>query len=1215
VRLFDRLDAAAAGEPEARLRRLLEVQGAALMHLDLAVKHDGELGRVWVRRLKAAGPAWRPSPFALAVSFALAGVPRHAADVTLLLRALVVGAHRDEAARAAAAWLPPPSADEAGAGSCAALEGALLRCARNAAAGQAAVVAPVVQLAAALMEAGGGGGGGGGAAGWYRPDGSLDHAAAPPSARTADLGTRLLAEVFAGHKESRPAVLALCTARMVGAREDEALPFVRLVAQLVRRHPGLAAAHVADCRAMLEQLPAMAPPAALALLLAVWPLCRARRDVRDFVVLALRKAMFGREVGARLLAARGFLFLIADELARGGGGGGGSGGGDPGAWPSCSQAAPSQMSQMDALAGGGGGGTLQHELISFLRRCLSQQPEVRRAVYEGLPALLAADPAAREAAAEPLLPHLSAFCERDAALSPPLKLEPCARQQPDGRARLVEPLQHLLVAVRRLLRHAPAAPPLRAQRGGSDDDDDDDESDGDAPGKTQGEGEVEGGEATQALRRLFASLRARVGACPLEDFGFDQSTAFAASDPGGELNQAAADLLLGCYEAVMEEVAGEAAAPGLAAADPARSEALAAELLTLFQQHRRLRGLAADAMRGGGKAKGGAAPAAGGGGAGGAPVPLDKRAPALSVGCLVSLLGAVVEDGLAPGGTSVAPNQSAHLKLARSVDFQAFVLGAARGALAPGGAAEGLAAAVAAGTAGDPADSALLRDLYALPDLAPLAAPLFAAAQTTLLARCRERAPPAPGAKREKDEGEGLTQAAAAALERLMARAGGGGIEALAELLRGVPPASRQLHADAALAAAARGAPGSPLALVADRLPLFKQLLDTLVEHCCGKELEPACAALLPLAAALPPPAAAALARWVGAACAAAPEQLSAHPGAARALVALSLRCHAAAGGAADVEALRALAKEVQACVNADGAAADTGTLAFEPSARLPLLGPRSLNAVLAAGLTHMESCMAGLEWALGRLKSAAAAAAAAPPDDGAAAAAAARQRGEWEGAVFARLRVLVEAAAALTEARLSGPPCEALLRALAKLYRLLAAAAAGQAPPRGAKKASPPAALRDLADEVNAHLTDKVYRFIGELKEEELGPQQQENAPAASPGADGDGDADRAKAAKAAARRRAAAAARAQRDSRAFSGLVYRIEEFERQLIQLSRAAGAGVNLMARAKRATNRDFRIPAGAAQPKRQRLEDQAGGGEEGEDEGDDEQEEEGQGVEA
>ena len=58
-----------------------------------------------------------------------------------------------------------------------------------------------------------------------------------------------------------------------------------------------------------------------------------------------------------------------------------------------------------------------------------QQAEVRRVVYSGLPALLAADPGVRECLVEPLLPHFLQFYEADEALTPPLKMEACVRLQ------------------------------------------------------------------------------------------------------------------------------------------------------------------------------------------------------------------------------------------------------------------------------------------------------------------------------------------------------------------------------------------------------------------------------------------------------------------------------------------------------------------------------------------------------------------------------------------------------------------------------------------------------------------------------------------------------------------------------------------------------------------------------------------------------------------
>ena len=64
-----------------------------------------------------------------------------------------------------------------------------------------------------------------------------------------------------------------------------------------------------------------------------------------------------RELHARLLAARGFLYMVTQEMRNGSG----SGGTDTFDHPGPSQAT---MSQLSALSGGGaGGGTLLHEVI------------------------------------------------------------------------------------------------------------------------------------------------------------------------------------------------------------------------------------------------------------------------------------------------------------------------------------------------------------------------------------------------------------------------------------------------------------------------------------------------------------------------------------------------------------------------------------------------------------------------------------------------------------------------------------------------------------------------------------------------------------------------------------------------------------------------------------------------------------------------------------
>lgn len=65
---------------------------------------------------------------------------------------------------------------------------------------------------------------------------------------------------------------------------------------------------------------------------------------------------------------------------------------------------------------------------------------------------------------EPLLPHFNHFYEQDEQLTPPLKLELCARLQGET-VRVVEPLQHMLAGLRRVLRVA--APPNTGTEAGN----------------------------------------------------------------------------------------------------------------------------------------------------------------------------------------------------------------------------------------------------------------------------------------------------------------------------------------------------------------------------------------------------------------------------------------------------------------------------------------------------------------------------------------------------------------------------------------------------------------------------------------------------------------------------------------------------------------------------------------------------------------------------
>ena len=64
----------------------------------------------------------------------------------------------------------------------------------------------------------------------------------------------------------------------------------------------------------MDLLPSLELNVALGLMLAIWPLCREQRGLKEQLIMCLRKAMFRPDVGARLLAVRGFLFMVTQEL-------------------------------------------------------------------------------------------------------------------------------------------------------------------------------------------------------------------------------------------------------------------------------------------------------------------------------------------------------------------------------------------------------------------------------------------------------------------------------------------------------------------------------------------------------------------------------------------------------------------------------------------------------------------------------------------------------------------------------------------------------------------------------------------------------------------------------------------------------------------------------------------------------------------------------------
>jgi len=552
----------------------LLVQGTVLLHVQFAVKQDQALGHAVLRQVKAGQLPLGRFSFALLLSLARVGERFHE-PVVQHLAATFREAFELRAWATASPWrasatseLPPLSPE--------ALLAHTVRTSVTASFDH--IVPSLIHLAAALLDeppkktggaafgrpakggasavasAGGGGGVGGELAGGVDlADADADAAAEgvegaaavpvagggagagarllPVAVRMALIGRSALLDLFRLHSMVRPAVIDLIIDRLIG-RGPAAGHWVAALDELVRLQPLAVLEHANRLKQLLEYVLALPPPVATAMLTSLLPLQRQRPELRDHLVLLLRKAMFSRDEPSRLTAVHGFLLLLhttaSDPAGAAGGGAGGS----------------------STAAGGAGWNCFQLEVLGFIRRSLTQQPTIRRALYAGVVPAFQEQRHLRPMIFELLLGQLAQYTDvyedddmSTAALhSTPLRLDRClayAESEPlvEGKpptCSIVEPLPQLIQAITRCMQaqqasNAAGAPP------GADDADDDTSA-----------------KVLDGARQRMWLLITRLGACTLKHFGLHGESVLSAKDADGHEHFATASFVSATLEALLD---------------------------------------------------------------------------------------------------------------------------------------------------------------------------------------------------------------------------------------------------------------------------------------------------------------------------------------------------------------------------------------------------------------------------------------------------------------------------------------------------------------------------------------------------------------------------------------------------------------------------------------------------------------------------------------
>ena len=475
--------------PPPLSREQFEMEATALLFIETQFTQDQELGREFLDDLKKTSLL---TPFTIALVLCLARIQRFKEQSFDLLRNVIVASCKHAQHRKQSPWLAAVAP----------------RC-------TAAHLATTLRQTIVFMAEGA----------WPIQESMVElgfllgDCVAPK--QVAEIGETILVALFELQASARSAILDSIVTR-IDAHSKSAAFYAGMLEKAIHVAPEHAASSITPkIRELFYYLSMLEPKIARILLRAVSSLIRSSTQLFDHVVLVLRKAMFSRESSARLIAVEGFLELLACLHT--------------------SEPHPSDPNRSIAQ--------VQYEILGtsrererereretantcgiplfsslytgFLRRCLTQQYEIRNLLYSGLPKIFKSSPSARPQILELLHSQLERYCREGEPPSLADCLERPTQANSAGEARIVEPLHKLLSCIHQCL-------------------------------------ESESNEARDP-RSTYARLAGHMQAISLflietdlEHYELDKSSDFAATSLDGQYNLLHGSLLYSVCEAMME---------------------------------------------------------------------------------------------------------------------------------------------------------------------------------------------------------------------------------------------------------------------------------------------------------------------------------------------------------------------------------------------------------------------------------------------------------------------------------------------------------------------------------------------------------------------------------------------------------------------------------------------------------------------------------------
>ncbi|KAB2012197.1 hypothetical protein ES319_D09G072900v1 [Gossypium barbadense] len=394
-----------------------QVEGTVLLHVNFAVKQDPSLGKEVMGLVKSDLRAF--NHFTVAVLLSVSRVRRFSESSMAILKTALLTAYRDYKFTKECKWIPDDIKGEY-LKSVKVVEKSVLRAVNESNYGREHMVPSILQFGFILLESVG-------------EVNCKELGNSNGLLGIEELGIQMLKTLFEVHDMARNEIMEQVKFRILSLKPELSRPILRLLCYLIQCYPYPMMEHIPRLKELLDYFTFMDGKIASYLVSALLPLIRFSRDLRDYAILVVRKAVFRREEAVRVAATNSIIELILAEKQP-------KGDGLFFLQDSSSQASCSQQADIPCSMGG----DLFQELSALLQRCLYQQAKVKQVVYQGLVKLVLADPAIGGLVFDFLLPHFLQFFKEGPDVQ--LGVSSCIKSE-NGKVLIQEPLDCLLSCI------------------------------------------------------------------------------------------------------------------------------------------------------------------------------------------------------------------------------------------------------------------------------------------------------------------------------------------------------------------------------------------------------------------------------------------------------------------------------------------------------------------------------------------------------------------------------------------------------------------------------------------------------------------------------------------------------------------------------------------------------------------------------------------------